>query len=116
MTQSPSSSPIQEVRWAGRSAVVQVAGDVDLSRSVEFQHQLLVLLDQHPQRIVVNLSGVPYMDSSGVASLVKVLARARKTGTGLILVGLTPRVKSLFQITRLDSVFQVQATEEEALS
>jgi len=116
MTPSPSASPVREVRWAGRTAVAAIQGDIDLSRSVEFQHQILLLLDQHPQRLVVNLTDVPYMDSSGVASLVKVLSRARKAGTTLTLVGMSPRVKSLFQITRLDNVFQIMATEEEAVS
>jgi anti-sigma B factor antagonist len=113
---SETKSSITGVRWVGRAAVVDVAGDIDLSHSVEFQQQLLGLLDQKPQRVVVNLTLVPYMDSSGVASLVKVLSRARKVGTQLHLFGLTPRVKSLFEITRLDSVFSIRATEAEALA
>jgi len=116
MPHASSNSPIREVRWAGRVAVAAVRGDIDLSRSIEFQRQLLLLLDEKPQRVVVNLSDVPYMDSSGVASLVKVLSRARKIGATLVLVGLSPRVQSLFQITRLDSVFSIMATEEEALT
>ena len=116
MSQPSSASPVREVRWDGRIAVAAIQGDIDLSRSVEFQHQLLLLLDQHPQRLVVNLSAVPYMDSSGVASLVKVLSRARKGGTTLTLVCMSARVRSLFQITRLDSVFQILATEQEAMS
>ena len=116
MTEPSIPSPVRDVRWIGRIAVAAVQGDIDLSRSVEFQHQLLLLLDENPQRLVVNLSGVPYMDSSGVASLVKVLSRTRRAGTTLTLVGLSPRVKSLFQITRLDGVFQIVATEDEAVA
>ena len=108
-------SPGQAVRWVGRAAIVAVHGDIDLSHSVEFQHDLLLLIDQKPQRLIVDLTGVPYMDSSGVASLVKVLSRARKAGTDLTLMGLSPRVKSLFQITRLDGVFHIVATEKDAL-
>ena len=67
------------------------------------------------RRIVVDLSGVPYMDSSGVASLVKLLARIRKTGIELRLCGLTDRVRSIFEITRLDSVFQIYPSQQEAL-
>ncbi len=115
MTENSSPSPIAEVRWAGPNAVAVARGDIDLSRSIDFQHQLLLLLDQRPQRMVIQLADVPYMDSSGVASLVKVLSRARKSGTELVLVGLTPRVRSLFQITRLDSVFHILPTEAEAL-
>lgn len=113
---SDAKSSITDVRWVQKCAVVDVAGDIDLSHSVEFQQQLLALLDKKPPKIVVNLAAVPYMDSSGVASLVKVLSRARKIGSVLHLVGLTPRVKSLFEITRLDSVFSIRATEAEALA
>jgi anti-sigma B factor antagonist len=108
-------SVVQEIRWEGRRAVVRVAGDVDLSRCVEFQQQLLAILDERPERVVVDISGVPYMDSSGIASLVKVLSRARKNGAGLVLAGLSERVKSLFQITRLDQVFQIAADPNDAI-
>ena len=116
MTQPAKNGPVQGVRWIGTAAVVDAAGDIDLSRSVEFQQQLLALLDEKPQRIVVNLTQVPYMDSSGVASLVKVLSRARKAGSSLCLVGLTDRVRSLFEITRLDGVFAIKTSEQEALA
>ena len=116
MNTGTSKSPIQSVRWVGRDAVVKVVGDIDLNRSLEFQHGLLELLDSKPDRLVVNLGGVPYMDSSGVASLVKLLSRVRRCGLGLRLVALSDRVRSVFEITRLDSVFDICATEEEALA
>jgi len=109
-------SALQRAAACGKPAVVDVVGDIDLNRSLEFQHSLLKVLDDKPQRIVVNLSGVPYMDSSGVASLVKLLSRARKGGAALCLAGLNDRVRSVFEITRLDSVFTICATVEEALA
>ena len=116
MNTASGSSPVQGVRWEGPAAIVDVAGDIDLHRSMEFQGSLLEVLEKRPQRIVVNLSGVPYMDSSGVASLVKLLSRTRKCGAQLCLVGLTKRVQSLFEITRLDVVFTICNSEKEALS
>ena len=115
MTES-SSSPVRGVRWVGRAVVVDVEGDIDLSRSSSFQQSLLELVDQRPERIVINLADVPYMDSSGVASLVKLLSRARRNNLAVCLVALGPRVRSIFEITRLDSVFEIHATEEEALA
>jgi len=109
-------SAVKTVRWKDRTAIVEVLGDIDLNRSQAFQQALLSLLDESPQRVVIDLSGVPYMDSSGVASLVKLLSRARKAGLGLSLVGLQDRVRSVFEITRLDSVFDIRATQEEALA
>ena len=111
----PSDSPIKGVRWTGRAAIVDIAGDIDLHRSQAFQRALLEILDDKPERVVVNLAEVPYMDSSGVASLVKLLARVRREKVDLKLAGLTPRVRSVFEITRLDSVFEIFGSAEEAL-
>ncbi len=117
MTPNPSEkSPIRETRWVEKSVVVHVEGEIDLNCSQAFQQDLLKLLDQRPQRIVVNLAEVSYMDSSGVASLVKLLSRVRRGGTPLFLVGLTQRVRSVFEITRLDSVFDICDSEQEALA
>ena len=110
------SDPVREVRWVGKTAVVDVAGDIDLSRTNQFQASLLHVLNTGPERIIVNLAGVNYMDSSGVASLVKLLSRARQSGISLGLTGLTARVRSVFQITRLDTVFEIFPTEQEALA
>ncbi len=88
MKQSDQKSPIRKVRWSDRAAIVEVFGDIDINRSTEFQAALLAVLDEKPERIVVHLGAVPYMDSSGVASLVKLLSRARKANTKVFLVQL----------------------------
>jgi anti-sigma B factor antagonist len=111
-------SPVRSVRWEGpdgRVMVVEAQGDIDLHRSAQFQHDLLEPLERSPQAVIVDLSGVPYMDSSGVASLVKLLARVRRDKIALKLAGLTPRVRSVFEITRLDSVFEIYPSVQEAL-
>ena len=116
MNQPSDESVIQGIRWQGGSAVVSAVGDIDLNRSIAFQHSLLKLLDEKPKRIIIDLSRVPYMDSSGVASLVKLLSRVRKCGSALYLVNLTDRVRSVFEITRLDSVFTICSSVEEAMA
>ena len=106
MTAQGQQNPVRQVRWIGRSVVLDVVGDVDLSRSLAFQQSLLAVLDKHPLTVVVNLEKVPYMDSSGVASLVKLLSRSRKQKVSLRLAGMTKRVRSIFEITRLDGSLQ----------
>lgn len=117
-SQSPQhpQTPIESVEWADDAVIVGVSGDVDLTRSPALQDALLELLEKGPSRVVIDLSGVGYMDSSGVASLVKLLSRVRKKNVSLSLVGLTDRVRNIFEITRLDSVFDIHDTREEALS
>lgn len=112
---SDKKSPVKSVRWVRKTAVVDVTGDIDLHSSLDFQQGLLTVLDEKPKRIVVNLKDVPYMDSSGVASLVKLLSRARKAGASLALANMNERVRSIFEITRLDGIFEVFATEQEAM-
>ena len=114
-----SGSELCNVHWTGpdhTTAVVVAAGDIDLRHSAEFQRVLLEVLQAGPKRIVVDLSGVGYMDSSGVASLVKLLARVRRRQVDLKLAGMTRRVRSVFEITRLDTVFEIFASVQEALA
>ena len=106
---------IRTVERRNGAIVVEAAGEIDLRRSVAFQQRLLGLLDEKPQVLVIDLSDVGYMDSSGVATLVKVFSRANRTGTDLRLCGLSDRVRSLFEITRLDSVFSIYPDRQEAL-
>ena len=110
-----SDSPIQKIDWKGKAAIIYVTGDVDLHRSTELQNELMEVLKKKPEAVIVDLSGVPYMDSSGVASLVKLLSRTRKSGTELKLVAPTVKVRSIFEITRLDSVFTIADSLDEAL-
>lgn len=116
MSERSENPPVRAVRWAGDVAVVEVSGEIDLNSSPELQQVLLELFDRRPSGVVVNLKDVPYMDSSGVASLVKALARARRNNISLRLTGMTDRVRSVFEITRLDSVFDIYGSEEEALA
>jgi anti-sigma B factor antagonist len=107
---------VSGVRSEGQALVVSLTGDVDLHRSAELQQSLLALVDKAPRVIVLDLSGVSYMDSSGVASLVKLLGHVRVRNIALKLCGLTARVRSMFEITRLDSVFSIHPSVAEALA
>ena len=96
------------------ATVVRPCGDVDLSRAPSLREQISVVQNRRPNRLIIDLSGVPYMDSSGVATLVEALQVARRTGGKLILCGLQDKVRSIFEIARLDAVFLITATLAEA--
>jgi len=110
-----SSPPQFEIEWIDKSVVVRITGDIDASRSAAVQQPILALLDKRPELIVVNFSGVAYMDSAGLASFVKLLSRSRKQGVDLRLAALSDMLKGLFEITRLDTVFSICDSEEAAL-
>ena len=107
---------VPSVREEGSNLLASVKGEIDLHRSPELRTALLSLLQtRQPKKLILNLSAVPYMDSSAIAVLVEALQKMRKTGGKIFLTNLQPRVKGLLEIARLDSIFSVVASEEDAL-
>lgn len=102
------------VRHEADAAIVRVQGEVDLRTSPELRGAFLELLEQRPGRIIVDLSDVHYVDSSGVGTIVELKRRAMRDRSEVILVGLQPRVRSLFEITRLEQFFTIAASVDEA--
>jgi len=99
---------------SGQVSVVAVNGDVDLSSSRSLQAELREVISGGPNRLIVDLSGVPYMDSSGVATLVEAMQLSRKKGTQLVLCSMSEKVQSIFEIARLDKVFTIVRDRGEA--
>ncbi len=115
MTDRDPDNPVQQVDRHGDTLVVTVAGDVDMRRSATFQRSLMELFDHNPKRILIDLAGVRYIDSSGLASMVKLLSRVRQDELELCLCGLTDLVRSMLEITRLDTVFTICPSVAEAM-
>ena len=96
--------------------ILDVSGDIDLYNSPEIRKTLLeALLVKGAKRVVVNLKEVRYIDSSGVASLVEGLKKARELNLRFILFGLSNAAREVLELSRLIKVFEVYATEEEAM-
>ena len=107
---------IPAARKEGDAVIVSVRGEIDLQNSPELRTELLDLLVKHsPQRLVLNLAQVPYMDSSAIAVLVELLQKIRKNSGRVYLTNLQPRVKGLLEIARLGSIFGIVSDEAEAL-
>lgn len=98
------------------SVVVAPSGDVDLANSKDLQVQLKNVLRNRPGRLVVDLAAVPYMDSSGVATLVEAMQIAKRQSTDLVLCALQQKVRSVFEIARLDRVFRIDDDLQQACS
>ena len=96
--------------------IFDVSGDIDLANSPEVRKALLhEVRDNRRPRVVLNLSEVRYIDSSGVASLVESLKASRDIGSRFILIGLTGPAREVLQLSRLLRVFEIYETEVEAL-
>ena len=99
------------------SIFLAVRGEIDLHNSPELRTELFDLLAKHsPKKLVLNLSQVPYMDSSAIAVLVESLQKVRKTGGRIYLTNLQSRVRGLLEIAKLNSIFGMVADEAEALA
>jgi anti-anti-sigma factor len=97
-------------------AVVHVSGEVDMSNSRQLRETLLDLIRKRGQKkLVVNLAGVPSMDSSGIATLMEGLHEAQKTGGEIILVGVHESLRGVLSLTGLLGVFDIRPTVEDAL-
>ena len=96
------------------TVVVAFAGDVDLEHSPKARE---ILLDQvgRRRRVLVDLSDVEYIDSSGIASLVEAFQKAKKTGISFALAAPNPAALRVLELARLDRVFRIFATVEEGL-
>ncbi len=96
--------------------LVRINGDIDFSRSSDLRNELTGLLRQPVVRMVIDLAGVPYMDSSGVAVLVEALQIQRKRNQKLVLCNMQPKVKGIFEIARLHTVFTIAPDAATALT
>jgi anti-sigma B factor antagonist len=89
-----------------RSLIV-VRGEIDLYTSPDLRSEILAAVPKAAGQVAVHLSGVRYMDSSGVATLVEGLRSAREHGKSFTLVQPSPAVMNVLKLARLDSVFEV---------
>jgi anti-sigma B factor antagonist len=87
--------------------IVTPEGDIDMSRSPEFRSALRTVNDRKPRRLVVNLTRVGYMDSSGLATLVECMRTAKMNRTEMVLCGMNEKVRAIFDIARLDQFFNI---------
>ncbi len=105
------------VRRLEKVTIFDVTGHIDLANSPEIRKTLLKeLREMKTPRVIMNLKGVKYIDSSGVASLVEGLKASRDLGSRFILFGLSRSAREVLQLSRLLKVFEVYDDEEQALT
>jgi anti-sigma B factor antagonist len=103
------------LRVESEALIIAFRGDVDLEHSPKAREVLLEGI-AHGKSIFVDLSGVTYIDSSGVASLVEAFQRAKGQGSEFALVAVNPAALRVFQLARLDKVFVIRDSLPEGLA
>jgi len=101
------------IEGEGDFALVRVRGEVDLSWSQQVRKAILDALGKS-RAVGVELSGVSYMDSSGIAALVEGFQTARAKGLKFSLVAVSSPVRSVLALARLDKVFPLVETADAA--
>lgn len=95
--------------------IVEVDGDVDLRGSPIVRKTLFDALKASPN-VAVNLTGVRYIDSSGIAVLIEALRESQRLRRRFLVFGANARVREVFRLTHVNQIFQVFDDEEQALA
>ena len=90
--------------------IVSLQGRITVSNANEMRHKLADALLARPPQLTVDLSGVTYMDTSGLATLMEAMRVARRQGTQLILSSIQDQPRYLLKVTDLDQVFEIEKT------
>jgi anti-sigma B factor antagonist len=116
MSRPPLSIQVEEVEGGpSGTVVVTPRGEIDYADAPVFREALRRVGEQRPSKLVVDLSGVDYMNTPGVATLVEALQSARRHQTRLVLAGLSERVAAVFDIARLTRVFEIVPDRSSAI-
>jgi len=99
-----------------RSNVLPLKGEIDLHVSPSVTALLNAMIDNKPQRLMVDLSSVTYIDSSGLAALIAAMQRVEGYGGKFLLAGLQGTICIIFENLRLDQVFQIFPVAAAALA
>lgn len=110
-------SAILTIRHCGDVVVVDVSGRITLGDgSIALHEQMRDLIVQGHMKILLNLSGVSFMDSAGIGELVSGYVSIAQKHGHVKLCALTKRIRDLLQVTRLYNVLDICEREEDALS
>lgn len=106
-----------DVRDEGPVTVITPVGPLVIGAGERLINETIArLLADRKFQIVIDMAGVPRMDSSGVDALVLACRRARENGGDAKLARLTPRIRQLLEITQLTSVFDIYPDVAQAAS
>lgn len=99
----------------GDNMVLDVRGSVDIYTSPELRGELKAALDKKAPRIVVDMAGVSFVDSSGLATLIEALQKVQAYEGKLLLCNLSQAVLGVFELANLDRIFQIRGDRAAAL-
>jgi len=99
-----------------RTSVVAVRGEIHVTTAPEFSERLNCVIEKGKTQLILDLSQVEFIDSTGLSVLLNGLRSVTRAEGRMALVCSNPTVLRLFEITKLDSTFDIRATRDEALA
>jgi anti-sigma B factor antagonist len=106
-----------EVREAGSgTSIVDIAGDITAACEDVLMDAYATAARDDTRAIVLNFSGLEYMNSGGIGLLVTLLVRANRAQQRLLAYGLNDHYRQIFELTRLDEAIGIYGSEAEALA
>jgi len=96
-------------------SVVSVGCHLDYSFASTFKDEVLKLVKAGKKNLIIDLSGVNFVDSSGLGALVSVLRAITSEGGDICLCGLKPNIQTMLELTRLNRIFEVYAGVDDAV-
>ena len=95
--------------------ILTPVGRLDITTAWQFRLTLQECISRQSRHVVVNLGQVNFIDSSGLTSLVAGMRDADKVNGSFRICNVHPEARLVFEVTMMDSVFEIFSTEEEAL-
>ena len=105
-----------QTKDASGVAVVQVDGQLIVGNRLELKDLVQAALEKGERRLLIDFSRTGYIDSSGLGALVSISKKIREAGGELRLSGLNEDLRSLFELTKLDTLFAIAETPKQALA
>jgi anti-sigma B factor antagonist len=103
-------------RVVGDVTILDLKGKMTLGEGDELlKERINALVGQGRKKLVLNLEGVPYIDSAGLGEIVRTYTTVSRQGGKLKLLNLTKRIQDLLSITKLLTVFETFDTEQDAI-
>ncbi|MBN2119734.1 MAG: STAS domain-containing protein [Candidatus Omnitrophica bacterium] len=90
-------------------------GEVNINTSPELRKAFDEIIRNKESKVLVDFSSVSYIDSSGLATLIEMLQRLKRAGGRLCFSNMSQKVKNVFEITKLDKLFEIFESRQEAL-
>ena len=95
--------------------ICTLKGEIDINSSPELRKTFNDILSENQKKVLVDFSGISFIDSSGLATLIEILQRLKKIGGGLRFCNIADNIKNILEITKIIKLFEIFDNRQEAL-